>query len=81
MPIQEINNLHKGVREGVVLVTLIYEEVGQSGICNELHEFLVESGFIHEGIVRPLAQVDLRPTRNVEVTVQGVPNDSLGVLF
>jgi hypothetical protein len=61
--------LHKGIRKDVVLVTLICEEVGQSGISNKLRELLVESGFVHEGIVRPFAWPDLRPTRNVEVAV------------
>ena len=63
------------------MVTLICEEVGQSGIYNELRELLVESGFVHEGIVRPFTRSDLRPTRNVEVAIRGVPKDSLGVLL
>ena len=63
----------------MLVVTLICEEVGQSGICKELRELLVESGFVHEGIVRPFAWPDLRPTRNVEVAVRGVPKDSLGI--
>jgi hypothetical protein len=71
--------LHKGICKDVVLVTLICEEVSQSSICNELRELLIESGFVHESIVWPFAWPDLRPTRNVEVTVRGLPKDSLGV--
>ena len=41
MPNQEINFLHRGVRVDVELVTLIYEEVGESNVCNELRELLV----------------------------------------
>ena len=58
MPIRKINFLHKGVHEGVVLVTLICMEVGHSNICNELRELLVESGFFHEGNVRSFARPD-----------------------
>ena len=78
-PIKEMKVLHKGICKDVVLVTLIYEEVGQSDISNKLRELLVESGFVHEGIVWPYARLDLRPMLNVEVAVRGVPKDSLGI--
>ena len=80
-PIQEMGILHKGIRKDVALVSFICEEVGQPGICNKLRKFLLESSFVHEGIVRPFAQSDLRSTWNVEVTVRGIPNDSLGIPF
>lgn len=67
MPIQKIEILQKGVREGMVLITLIYEEVGESSICYELSELLVESGFLHEGNVWPFARPDFRSSRSVDV--------------
>ena len=79
-PIKEMEILHIGNHKDVVLVTLIYKEVSQSGICNKLPK-LLESSFVHEGIVWPFARTDIHPTRNVEVTVQGVPNDSFGIPF
>ena len=76
---QKMKVLHKGICKDVVLVTLICEEVGQSGICNELRKLLIEFGFVHESIVRPFARPDFRPTWKVEVTIRGLPKDSLGV--
>ena len=64
----------------MVLVTLICEEVSQLGVRNKLCELLTEPGFVHEGVVRPLARSDLRPTRDVEVVVMGIPKDTLGAL-
>jgi hypothetical protein len=70
--------LNKGLCKDVVLVTLICEEVSQPGVRNKLCELLTELGFVHEAVVRPFTWSDLRPARNVEVVVIGIPKDTLG---
>ena len=64
-----------------MLVTLICDEVGETGIGDKLHELLMNSSLLQEWVVRPFARSYLRQPPRAEITVRRLPNNTLGVLL
>ena len=64
-----------------MLVTLIYDEVGEAGISNILRELPKNFSLLQEWGVRPFTRPYIRQPPMVEISVTRFPNNTLGVLL